>query len=134
LAEVESADAEIKRDMEVEAEGVRVMTVHASKGLEAPIVFLPDSCTGPDPRHEPKLVPLSPRPGDPPLFAWARKAVDNADAVEAARAEARSAQAGEHRRLLYVAMTRAAQRIPRRRDRRGRSGTGARGAPCACSP
>ncbi|HXE24935.1 MAG TPA: 3'-5' exonuclease, partial [Roseiarcus sp.] len=111
LAEVESADAEIKRDMEVEAEGVRVMTVHASKGLEAPIVFLPDSCTGPDPRHEPKLVPLSPRPGDPPLLAWARKAVDNADAVEAARDEARSAQAGEHRRLLYVAMTRAAQRL-----------------------
>ncbi|HLX97395.1 MAG TPA: double-strand break repair helicase AddA, partial [Roseiarcus sp.] len=78
LAEVESAGAEIKRDMEVETEGVRVMTVHASKGLEAPIVFLPDSCTGPDPRHEPKLLPLSPRPGDPPLFAWARRAADNA--------------------------------------------------------
>ena len=42
LAEVESADVEIKRDMEVETEGVRVLTVHASKGLEAPIVFLPD--------------------------------------------------------------------------------------------
>jgi ATP-dependent helicase/nuclease subunit A len=111
LAEVESADAEIKRDMEVETEGVRVLTVHASKGLEAPIVFLPDSCTGPDPRHEPKLVPLSPKPGDPPLFAWARKAADDADAVAAARAEARAALAGEHRRLLYVAMTRAAQRL-----------------------
>ena len=42
LAEVESADVEIKRDMEVETEGVRVLTVHASKGLEAPIVFLPE--------------------------------------------------------------------------------------------
>ena len=46
LAQVESADVEIKRDMEVETEGVRVLTVHASKGLEAPIVFLPDSCGG----------------------------------------------------------------------------------------
>ena len=55
LAQVESADVEIKRDMEVETEGVRVLTVHASKGLEAPIVFLPDSCGGPDSRHEPKL-------------------------------------------------------------------------------
>ena len=42
LAQVETTDVEIKRDMEVETEGVRVLTVHASKGLEAPIVFLPE--------------------------------------------------------------------------------------------
>ena len=40
-----------------------------------------------------------------------RKSAEDADAVAAARAEARAAQAGEHRRLLYVAMTRAAQRL-----------------------
>ena len=112
LAEVEAADVEIKRDMEVETEGVRVLTVHASKELEAPIVFLPDSCGGPDSRHEPKLLLLSsPRPGDPPVLAWARKSIEDADAVADARVEAREAQAGEHRRLLYVAMTRAAQRL-----------------------
>ncbi len=111
LSQVESADVEIKRDMEVETEGVRVLTVHASKGLEAPIVFLPDSCGGPDARHEPKLMRLSSRPGDPPVLAWARKSAEDADAVAMARAEARAAQAGEHRRLLYVAMTRAAQRL-----------------------
>jgi ATP-dependent helicase/nuclease subunit A len=112
LSQVESADVEIKRDMEVETEGVRVLTVHASKGLEAPIVFLPDSCGGPDSRHEPKLMrPSMPRPGDPPVLAWARKSAEDAYAVAAARAEAREAQAGEHRRLLYVAMTRAAQRL-----------------------
>jgi ATP-dependent helicase/nuclease subunit A len=112
LAQVELADVEIKRDMEVETEGVRVLTVHASKGLEAPIVFLPDSCGGPDSRHEPKLMVLpSPRPGDPPVLAWARKSAEDAEAVADARARAREAQAGEHRRLLYVAMTRAAQRL-----------------------
>jgi ATP-dependent helicase/nuclease subunit A len=112
LSQVESADVEIKRDMEVETEGVRVLTVHASKGLEAPIVFLPDTCGGLDSRHEPKLMRLStPRPGGPPVLAWARKSGEDADAVAAARAEARAAQAGEHRRLLYVAMTRAAQRL-----------------------
>jgi ATP-dependent helicase/nuclease subunit A len=112
LSQVESDDVEIKRDMEVETEGVRVLTVHASKGLEAPIVFLPDSCGGPESRHEPKLMRLSsPRPSDPPLLAWARKSAEDADTVAVARAQAREAQAGEHRRLLYVAMTRAAQRL-----------------------
>jgi ATP-dependent helicase/nuclease subunit A len=112
LSQIETIDVEIKRDMEVETEGVRVLTVHASKGLEAPIVFLPDSCGGPDARHEPKLLRLSSlRPGDPPVLAWPRKSLEDADAVAAARAEAREAQAGEYRRLLYVAMTRAAQRL-----------------------
>ena len=112
LSQIESAEVEIKRDMEVETEGVRVLTVHASKGLEAPIVFLPDACGGPDARHEPKLMRLaSSKPGDPPVLAWARKSSEDADAVAMARAEARAAQAGEHRRLLYVAMTRAAQRL-----------------------
>jgi ATP-dependent helicase/nuclease subunit A len=112
LAEVEAADAEIKRDMEVEADGVRVLTVHASKGLEAPIVFLPDACSAPDGRNDPKLMRLSAaKPGDPPLLAWAKRSKEDADAVAKARFEAREAEAGEHRRLLYVAMTRAAQRL-----------------------
>ena len=112
LAEVEADDAEIKRDMEVETEGVRVLTVHASKGLEAPIVFLPDACGAPDARLDPKLMPLKPpKPADPPLLAWAKKSNEDADAVAAARLKAREAEAGEYRRLLYVAMTRAAQRL-----------------------
>ena len=36
---------EVKRDMEQGRNEVRVMTVHGAKGLEAPIVFLPDTCT-----------------------------------------------------------------------------------------
>ncbi|HEX9169536.1 MAG TPA: 3'-5' exonuclease, partial [Roseiarcus sp.] len=112
LFEVEGADAEIKRDMEVETEGVRVLTVHASKGLEAPIVFLPDACGALHASHAPKLMPLKPaRPGDAPLYAWARKASGDADAVATARTEARESAKAEHRRLLYVAMTRAAQRL-----------------------
>jgi ATP-dependent helicase/nuclease subunit A len=112
LAEVESADAEIKRDMEVETEGVRVLTVHASKGLEAPIVFLPDTCGAPNGRHDPRLMRLSPASSDgPALHAWAKTASGDPAVVRAARAEAREAAAGEHRRLLYVAMTRAGQRL-----------------------
>ena len=39
-----STDVEIKRDMEQKRDEVRIMTVHGAKGLQAPIVFLPDTC------------------------------------------------------------------------------------------
>ncbi len=112
LAEVEADEAEIKRDLEADSEGVRVLTVHASKGLEAPIVFLPDTTVAPDGQHDPKLLRLAPLEADePPLFAWSRRKREDCQAVAAARAERRKAEAGEHRRLLYVAMTRAAERL-----------------------
>ena len=52
VAWLRTASAEVKRDMEIARDEVRVMTVHGAKGLEAPIVILADTTTraaGPDP-------------------------------------------------------------------------------------
>jgi ATP-dependent helicase/nuclease subunit A len=112
LAEIEATDVPIKRDMEGAGDSVRVMTVHAAKGLEAPIVFLPDTCSAPYSRHDAKLLDLGgAEPGEPPLLVWATKRNDDSPPLADARQRARAAAAGEHRRLLYVAMTRAAQRL-----------------------
>jgi ATP-dependent helicase/nuclease subunit A len=112
LDEIENADISIKRDMEASGDSVRVMTIHAAKGLEAPIVFLPDTCGAPSGRHDPKLFELTPaRPGEPPLIAWSPREASDPPDVALARAAARETAAGEHRRLLYVAMTRAAERL-----------------------
>jgi ATP-dependent helicase/nuclease subunit A len=112
LDEIESADISVKRDMEASGDSVRVMTIHAAKGLEAPIVFLPDACGGPSGRHDPKLFELkSAGPGEPPLIAWSPREASDPPDVALARAAARENAAGEHRRLLYVAMTRAAERL-----------------------
>ena len=47
MAWLRAADTEVKRDMEISRNEVRVMTVHGAKGLEAPVVFLVDTTTSP---------------------------------------------------------------------------------------
>src|SRR5579885_3429363 len=61
VAWLRSANAEIKRDMEISRDEVRVMTVHGAKGLEAPVVFLADTTTPPagPPQRQPRLLRLA---------------------------------------------------------------------------
>lgn len=99
--------SEIKRDMDASS-GVRVVTVHGSKGLEAPVVFLIDTVRTPD---ADSIVQL---PGantaHPAPWLWAPRACDStrfADAADAAIA----AHVAEYYRLLYVAMTRARDQL-----------------------
>jgi ATP-dependent helicase/nuclease subunit A len=56
LAWLEDTAANLKRDMEQGAGEVRVMTVHGAKGLEAPIVFLPDTCKKPNGSKTSKVI------------------------------------------------------------------------------
>jgi ATP-dependent helicase/nuclease subunit A len=105
LAELEAADLIVKRDMEGGRDVVRVMTVHAAKGLEAKIVFLPDTCTLPDGHHDPKIFNLG------SLAAWSARQADDPAPVAEARRQRRLAALDEYRRLLYVALTRAEERL-----------------------
>ncbi len=109
VAWLANADVEIARDPETgSADAVRVMTVHGAKGLQAPIVFLPDSCQTP----EEKFALFWPKDADGrevllwPPFARFREEVANKE-----RQRACERQHEEHMRLLYVAMTRAADRL-----------------------
>ncbi len=110
LARLEDTELSIKRDMEQAGDAVRVMTVHAAKGLEAKIVFLPDTCSVPTGQHDPKLFRLD-QPDETPLLVWSPKADTDPPAVAASRAAGRDAALDEHRRLLYVALTRAEERL-----------------------
>jgi ATP-dependent helicase/nuclease subunit A len=106
MAWLREARAEVKRDMEIARNEVRVMTVHGAKGLEAPIVFLADTMTPPGGPRPPRLLELS---GN--AIIWVGRKADDPPPVAAARQEAQRDAADEYRRLLYVAMTRAADRL-----------------------
>ena len=109
LSMVQSLDLSIKRDMEAAGDAVRVMTVHAAKGLEAKIVFLPDTCGAPVGKHDPKLFRLGDRQYG--LLAWTRGVKYDPSILTQAREAHRQAELDEYQRLLYVALTRAEERL-----------------------
>jgi ATP-dependent helicase/nuclease subunit A len=115
LAELRASEPEVKRDMEHGRDEVRVMTVHGAKGLEAPIVFLPDTCTtASGDISAASLVKLShlERPEDiPEPIVWAVKGTSRVEAVLEARRRREAREHEERNRLLYVAMTRARDRL-----------------------
>lgn len=103
---------EIKRDLEQSEGVVRIMTVHAAKGLQAPVVFLPDTF-GSD-KHDRSLLWLeraAAGANEPPLclLPGASKKRSALSTTLLAGKEAESLE--ERRRLLYVAMTRAEDRL-----------------------
>ncbi|CAN5842452.1 double-strand break repair helicase AddA [soil metagenome] len=102
----EAGGGEIKRDLDQNRRReVRILTVHASKGLQAPIVYLPDTTRVP--RDSDRL--LSGSGGEARL--WLPRADDANEAARAWRTEARERALEEQNRLLYVAMTRSEDRL-----------------------
>jgi ATP-dependent helicase/nuclease subunit A len=106
-----NAQAEVKRDMELARDEVRVMTVHGAKGLEAPIVVLADSTTPPQGFHPPRLLPLPSKTATPGPIVWATSKINDIGPMIAAREAVLDGARDEYRRLLYVAMTRAIDRL-----------------------
>lgn len=109
-----AADLEVKRDMEISRDEVRVMTVHGAKGLEASVVFLVDTTTSPSDTQRLKLIHLpqgNAGPHAPGIVVWAGRKADDPAAIVNARAAMIGDTEDEYRRLLYVAMTRAADRL-----------------------
>jgi ATP-dependent helicase/nuclease subunit A len=111
VAALRRSAAEAKREPDAAGDAVRIMTVHGAKGLEAPVVILPDTFRRTPDRGGLRLLP-QPDAGGPPLPVWApRREGYAAAALDAARAAAAAGDAEEERRLLYVALTRAEDRL-----------------------
>jgi ATP-dependent helicase/nuclease subunit A len=106
---LEAGEPVIKRELEQSLrDEVRIMTVHGAKGLQAPIVYLPDTSFNPLQRGEP-LVPGE--NADEALLIWRGSQADSDEKSEALHKARQQQRREEANRLLYVAMTRAADRL-----------------------
>ncbi len=113
--------SEIKRDMD-SSSGVRIVTIHGSKGLEAPVVFLIDTIYS---NKDPETLFLIPDEDNntllnPPAWLWSSGATfknkvtgksEQCTKRDAAADVHKKAEMAEYYRLLYVAMTRAREQL-----------------------
>ncbi|MEK9968050.1 MAG: double-strand break repair helicase AddA [Ferrovibrio sp.] len=113
---------EVKRDLDQGRNEVRVLTVHGAKGLEAPIVILPDTCDLPKEQGGIGLLwgeaPTPPVQTAGPAAAravpqlyWPMRKDNDVDLTDGLRKLRQREQEDEYRRLLYVALTRARDRL-----------------------
>lgn len=105
----DSDDEEIKREIQEGADEMRVLTVHGAKGLQAPIVILADACVDPGLARDRHFGwPLE---GGVEVPLVTPRKSETAGALAAVRGQIARQDTEEHWRLLYVAMTRAEERL-----------------------
>jgi ATP-dependent helicase/nuclease subunit A len=111
LGRMETAEVQVKRELEGPRGQVRVMTVHGAKGLEAPVVILPDTTGAPAGGKGVALLPLTLPDGTEGRVLCASSKGEDCDVASAARTERDDRGKAEGLRLLYVALTRARDRV-----------------------
>ncbi len=97
---METDDITVKRQMDAAGQRIRVMTVHGAKGLEAPIVILPDTTDYAPPDRD-EIYRLA-----TDLPVWKTSSDASPKLIKNTRARRKADQAAESARLLYVALTR----------------------------
>ena len=110
----DAGDEEIKRELPAQSDMVRVMTVHGSKGLQAPVVILADTCVDPKGKVDSSFswpVEIVGLDAAIELPVYSLRKAERVGPLAEAHDAARESDMEEHWRLLYVAMTRAAERL-----------------------
>lgn len=114
IAWFDAGTGDLKRDSDSGSGQVRVMTVHGSKGLQAPIVILADATGAPGEGGDLSLEddPLDFKPDRKRVVPLPPLGKDEKQGRIAEAEEARkAAMLQEHWRLLYVALTRAEEAL-----------------------
>ncbi|HYN46158.1 MAG TPA: PD-(D/E)XK nuclease family protein, partial [Allosphingosinicella sp.] len=103
-------DVEIVRDPSAPLDAVRVMTVHGAKGLQSPVLILADACSDPDRAGAgARLAELALDGAKLPVFRPRKDEL--AEPLKSQVEHQDRLDREEHWRLLYVALTRAEERL-----------------------
>jgi ATP-dependent helicase/nuclease subunit A len=111
LAWQQANDVIIKREMDESGDHVQIMTVHGSKGLQAPVVILPDTTRTSQAKQKSADRLLWPDKSGLALPLWSSRSENDAKIYVDARKRVEDKLDEEYWRLLYVAMTRAEDRL-----------------------
>lgn len=101
-----TGDSEIRRDMDA-SQGVRIMTVHGSKGLDSKVVFLIDTLSFPKPQE---ILDINYLHDNQQYDLWLWKS-GNSKIIQDIADKNKQDSIAEYYRLLYVAMTRTRDRL-----------------------
>ena len=114
----DAGEGELKREAGAGEGLVRVMTVHGSKGLQAPIVILADAAGDPDSSPVRGISLTEPVPEGLDALFGARtlplpplRKEERFGRIDEAQVRTAAEEREEHWRLLYVAMTRAEEAL-----------------------
>ncbi|WP_031933838.1 UvrD-helicase domain-containing protein [Candidatus Hepatobacter penaei] len=105
LGHIEAQDITIKRDPSTKALGIRILTIHGAKGLEAPLVIIPEASHFQPPAQKLLWCPV----GDVYIPVFMRSSLPQT--LQAYKAEMNASLDEESRRLFYVALTRAQEHL-----------------------
>ena len=111
LVSLRRGASEVKRETDQGAREVRIMTVHGAKGLEANIVILADACSNRSAPSVPVYFVRPPTKRAPAVPIWAVKGASRLPAIAEVKDRLKNEERRELARLLYVAMTRARDRL-----------------------
>ncbi len=103
---IENKAQSVKREFDQNDDGVKVMTIHGSKGREAPIVILPDTTRAAKSDNDNLYYDSETK-----IPFWTPNCAFKTDFIKTLNEQEKTKQAQEDQRLLYVAMTRPRDRL-----------------------
>lgn len=106
IAVIEREETPVKRELSSQHNEIQIMTVHASKGLERPVIILPDTTRSPKSGRASSIFAH-----EQAGLIWSPRKDADPEPVGQLRDLERQKQQAEHQRLLYVALTRARDRL-----------------------
>ncbi|MFT8665267.1 double-strand break repair helicase AddA [Acetobacter orientalis] len=104
-----NSEESVKREAEAGGDSVRVMTAHGAKGLQARLVILPDTVG--KPKYEDRLFWAKDKHTGLDVPVYVPRSALATGLTQSLRAATQACAIEEYNRLLYVALTRAAERL-----------------------